>query len=217
MKRWKKIFVWVLASTMLVAILFFSMVYWSMRPTTGEPIDKYLSPKTALLIIDIQEDFTGSHAKKPYRDGDRIVSTSNTLLAQAKEKGIIIIYIENVIDNLVISALMGGINAPGSPGSQIDSRIIKIPGSKTFSKNRSDAFSTPDFDAYLREKHVDHLLVTGLDAAYCVNATIQGALNRGYKVTVYSEGIATESGKSIDKLTQGWRQAGVQVKGGAEL
>ena len=64
---------------------------------------------------------------------------------------------------------------------------------------------------------MDHLLVTGLDAAYCVNATIQGALNRGYKVTVYSEGVATESSKSIEKLTKLWRQAGVLVKGGTEL
>lgn len=217
MNRWKKIIIWVFASTILVTILFFFIVYWSMRPTTGEPIAKYTSPKTALLIIDIQEDFTGSNAKKPYRDGDRIVSTSNTLLAQAKEKGIIAIYIENVIDNPVMSVLVGGINAPDRPGTQLDNRIIRIPGSKTFSKNRSDAFSTPDLDAYLREKHVDHLLVTGLDAAYCVNATIQGALNRGYKVTVYSKGIATESSKSIEKLTQVWRQAGVQVKGGTEL
>ncbi len=61
------------------------------------------------------------------------------------------------------------------------------------------------------------MLVTGLDAAYCVNNTTHGALNRGYSVTIYAEGIATESGQNLETLAQQWRQLGVQVKGGTDL
>lgn len=106
---------------------------------------------------------------------------------------------------------------PGSPGTEMDHRLIKIPGATTITKNRSDAFSTPELDAYLREYHVDQLLLTGLDGAYCVDATARGALNRGYQVTLLQDGIATESRNSIENLAKGWREAGAQVKTGTEM
>jgi len=127
------------------------------------------------------------------------------------------VYIKNVIDNPIISAFTGGLNAPGALGTEMDRRLIKVPGAMTFTKNRSDAFSTLDLDAYLRENKVDQLLLTGLDGAYCVDATAHGALNRGYQVTLFQDGVATESSKSIEKLAQGWREAGAQVKTGTEM
>ena len=217
MKRWKTILLRIFGLVLLVVMALFAMAYWSMRPTTGPQIGSYSSPRVSLLIVDIQEDYTGPQAKKRFRDGNRIVTASNALLGQAQAKGIIVVYIKNVIDNPVMSVLTGGINAPGFPGTELDRRLMKIPGSKTFSKNRSDAFSNSELDAYLRENQVDKLLLTGLDAAYCVNATVRGALNRGYNVTIYSEGIATESGQSLEKLAQNWREAGAQVRTGTEM
>ena len=217
MKRLKKILCWTAGSALLVVFVLFALVFWGMRPTTGPRIGKYPAPRVALLIIDIQEDYTGPHARKRYRDGDRIVGVSNALLAQAQVKGAVVIYIENVIDNPVMSALTGGLNAPGTPGTEMDRRLIKVPGAVTFTKTRSDAFSILELDAYLRENHVDQLLITGLDGAYCVDATAHGALNRGYTVTVYQDGVATESRKSIEQLAQSWREAGAQVKTGMEM
>jgi len=217
MKRLKKIVCWTAGSIILLAFVLFALIFWSMRPTMGPRIGNYPAPRAALLIIDIQEDYTGPQARKPFRGGDRIVGVSNALLAQAQAKGVVVVYIKNVIDNPIMSAIMGGLNAPGSPGTEMDRRLIKAPGARTFTKNRSDAFSTPELDAYLRENHVDQILITGLDGAYCVNATARGALNRGYKVTLFQDGIATESSKSIEKLAQGWREAGAQVTAGAEM
>jgi nicotinamidase-related amidase len=217
MAKWKKIVLWTAGPLLLLAIAVFAMLSWSIRPTTGPRIGAYQEPRTALLIIDIQEDYTGPQAKKPYHDGDRIVRTANALLAQAEQKGIPVVYIQNVFDNPVVSFFTGGINAPGAPGTSMDRRLLQVPGAPTFTKGRSDAFSNPAFEAWLRAHRVDRLLIAGLDGAYCVNATGRGALNRGYKVTFYPDGIATETGKSIDTLAQGWRDAGAQVKTGTEL
>ncbi len=79
---------------------------------------------------------------------------------------------------------------------------------------RPDAFYTPALDACLRENPVDRVLITGLAGAYCVNATARGALNRGYKVTLFQDGIASESGKSMEKLAQGRREAVRPGQGG---
>ncbi|MBI3131481.1 MAG: cysteine hydrolase [Acidobacteria bacterium] len=217
MGRWKEILLWTVGSVLLLVIAVFAMVFQSMRPTKGPRIATYPTPRTAVLVIDIQEDYTGPQAKKRYRDGDRIIAASNTLLAQAKAKGALVIFIENVIDNSIVSAFTGGINAPGSPGTEMDRRLIKVPGARTFTKGRSDAFSNPELDRYLRENQVERLLITGLDGAYCVDSTTRGALNRGYHVTLFPEGIATESGQTLEKLAQGWQKAGAKVKGVTEI
>lgn len=217
MKRLKKFLCWFAGSVLLLVLVLFALVYSSTRPSTGTQIDKYPAPRTALLIVDIQEDYTGPQAKKRYRDADRIVTVSNALLAQAQAKGAVVVYIKNVIDNPIMSVLTGGINAPGSAGTELDRRVIKVPMAMTFLKRRSDAFSSPELDAYLRENQVDQLLITGLDGAYCVNATAKGALNRGYKVTLFQDGIATESSKSIEELARIWREAGAQVKTGMQM
>jgi biuret amidohydrolase len=217
MKRLKKFLYWSAGLALLLVLVLFALVFWSMRPTMGTQIERYPASRAALLIIDIQEDYTGPQARKRYRDGDRIVRVSNALLAQAQAKGAVVVYIKNVIDNPIMSVLTGGINAPGSSGTEMDRRLIKVPLAMTFSKSRSDAFSTPELDAYLREKQVDQLLITGLDGAYCVNATARGALNRGYNVTLFQDGVATESSKSIEELARSWREDGAQVKTGAEM
>jgi nicotinamidase-related amidase len=163
------------------------------------------------LVIDIQEDYTGPQAKQLYQDADRIVSATNALLTEAQSKGTIVIYIENVIANPILKAVLGGLNAPGAPGTEIDRRLTRVPGAHTFTKLDSDAFSNPEFDAFLRENHVDQVLITGLDAAMCVNATARGALNRGYKVMMFPQGIATQGRKPMEAIIQGWREAGATV------
>ena len=73
MKRWKKILIWLTGTAILLVVAVFALFYLQMRPTTGPQIDVYSTPRTALIIIDIQEDYTGPQAKSRYRDGDRIV------------------------------------------------------------------------------------------------------------------------------------------------
>ena len=214
---WKKMLFWGAGLCFLVILAVFGVIYQSMQPTVGPKIATYQKPRAALLVIDIQEDYTGPQAVKRYRDGDRIVAAANALLAQAEEKGVLVVYIQNVVDNPLVSLLVGGINAPGSPGTEMDRRFVKKPTARTFTKNRADTFSNPALDSYLRENQVDQLFLVGLDAAYCVNATTMGALNRGYKVTIFSDGLATESSKTIEALSAQWRQAGAQVKTGTKM
>jgi nicotinamidase-related amidase len=217
MKRWKKILIWLICTPIVLLSVVFALLYANTRPTTGAQIGAYAAPQTALIVIDIQEDYTGPLAKKRYRDGDRIIAASNALLEQARQKGMPVVYVENVIDNPLIRFLAGGVNAPGAPGTATDQRILKVAGARTFTKNRADAFINPELDAFLRQARVNKVLITGLDAAYCVNATTRGALNRGYRVTLFPEGIASESGRRIDKLINEWREAGVEVKAGVGM
>ncbi len=203
-----------LAAVAVVAGLFLlvaGVMWWAMSPTRGQRIDRYAAPRQALLVVDIQEDYTGPHARKPFRDGDRIVAAANRLIENADALGLETVYIRNEFANPVLRAMAGGMNAPGASGTAIDARIRQVPGAPTLAKHRSDAFSNPDLDAYLRRRQVDRLWIVGLDAAYCVKSTMQGALNRGYQVTVVTDGIATESSQSLEALGQGYSAAGATL------
>jgi len=180
--------------------------------TTGPRIKVEEAPRTAILVIDLQEDYTGPQAKQPYRDAERILAATNELLAKARAEGSLVVFIENVETGFFVHLLTGGINAPGAPGTEMDRRLLRVPGTATFTKQAPDAFSSPAFDAYLRERHVGHVVITGLDAAVCVNATAHGALNRGYKVTLAMAAIATNTGNRMGQWAQRWREAGAEVR-----
>lgn len=180
--------------------------------TKGPKIAAYPSPRTAVLIIDLQEDYTGPTAKQFYKNSDKMIAAANGLISDAQTNGTLVVFIENVLTNPVLKVITGGLNAPGAPGTEMDRRLSRIPGTRTFTKLDSDAFSNTEFDAYLKENQVNHIIITGLDAAICVDATARGALNRGYKVTMNTQGISKRNGSSLEKLEQGWREAGAEVR-----
>lgn len=212
----KVILLWSGAAILLIAALLGGALALFLRPSRGERIPSS-SAGTALIVIDIQEDYTGPQARKRYRDGERIVAASNALIAEARRRGIPVAFVRNEIANPLLALLFGHLNAPGTPGAEMDRRLERDPGTPTFVKHRPDSFTNPALDAWLREHQVEHLIITGLDAAYCVNATMHGALNRGYRVSLYRDAIATESGRSLDELAGAWRKAGASVETGTRL
>ena len=207
----KRMLLGVVAVLGALVVSFAGVLWWAMSPTQGARIGPYAAPRTALLVVDIQEDFTGPHARKPFRDGDRLVDAANRLIGGADALGMETIYIRNEIANPLLRAMAGGMNAPGASGTEIDERVKQVAGAPTFTKGRSDAFSNPELTAYLRARQVDRLWIVGLDAAHCVKATMQGALNRGYKVTIVTDAIATESGQSLETLERGYSAAGATL------
>jgi nicotinamidase-related amidase len=85
--------------------------------------------ETALLVVDIQEDYTGITAKSPfpYKDSERLIETVNKVLEESAEKNLIIVYIRQEFDGCwgkMISKLIGhGTAIKGNPGTEFDKRI----------------------------------------------------------------------------------------------
>lgn len=202
---------------LVIAVLALVGLVWQMsRPTAGPAIAAYALPQRALLVIDVQEDYTGPNARKPFRDGPTLVATSNRLLERSEALGLKVVFIRNEFSNPLAAALAGGLNAAGAPGTRMDARLFRAPGAVEFPKDRSDAFSNADLDAYLRKNEVKDVVVVGLDGAYCVNATVGGARNRGYGVTVISDGVATESSTALTELFEKYKAVGATVVSSAE-
>lgn len=158
-----------------------------------------------LLVIDIQEDYTGDTATRPfpYKDSDQFIAGVNKIIEAASMKNIIVVYIKQEFDNFMgkmFSQLFcGGTAIKGSPGAQIDKRI-NIKSDFCFSKPGADAFSSVKFREFLNEYKVSELYLVGLDAQFCIYSTAKGAKKHGYDVTIIKDGIILMDEKKWDEL-----------------
>lgn len=174
--------------------------------TKGREISLYPDPQKALVVLDIQEAYSGANARPvtiPPATG--MIATVNRLIDKAAPSGMEVAYIRQVFSNNLIVRLHGG----SKRGKVIIDRRIKVINNNDFEKNRTDAFSNRQFEQFLIDKHVNELYLVGVDAAYCVYYTALGALNRGYKVTIIKDAVISR--KNMADVLECYRRKGIAV------
>lgn len=216
MKTFKKVFIGTGIFCAFIVITVIALAIISGIPTTGKKIEKYPEPRKALMVIDIQEDFTGTTAgpSSPYKNDMNAISSVNDLIRKASEKNIQVVYVRQEFEGLfirtIIKLFMNGVALKGSPGSAIDKRIEVVSGN-IFSKSKGDAFSNPELDAFMIKNRINELYITGLDAEYCVYTTAKGALNRGYKVNIITDAIFLGAKNNWDSVINKYRKDGINL------
>lgn len=214
MKKIKIIGIAIAAIVILFVALFAGFILYMGTPTKGEKIKAYDRPGRALLVIDIQEDFTGTTAQREMyskADIEPVIATVNGVIGKALEKKWLIIYIRQEFEGMpgiVTKVFMGGVAAKGTPGSQVDKRI-SIRSDHNLSKAKGDSFSNPELDVLLVKNRVNELYLTGLDAEYCVHNTAKGALNRGYRVNIITDAILLGAKKKWNDLLKEYKEEGI--------
>jgi len=187
-------------------------VWRAVSPTSGPHIEAGRRGK-ALILVDLQEDYTGLHAKQPYNEASQLISAANQLMEAARAGGWPAYLVRIVVPNDWFHKLMtGGTAIAGTKGAEFDSRLLRAPDTVEIVKTKSDSFSNPLLDAQLAAHDVGEIYIAGLDARFCVMKTIGGALNRGYKVSVVREAIATRHGTPLDELIRGYEAGGAVMK-----
>ncbi|MDD2897243.1 MAG: cysteine hydrolase [Desulfuromonadaceae bacterium] len=181
-------------SGLIVTIVFLAaaMMFRSMfMATNGKKIERYQNPRAALVVLDIQEGYSGTDGRQPVTapPANGLIANVNRLIDFAPLAGMEVAYIRQVFSNNFFVRLHGGRRA----GKVIVDRRVKLINNNDFEKNRTDAFSNRDFEQLLIHNQVNELYLTGVDAAYCVYFTALGALNRGYKVTVVTDAVASRN------------------------
>jgi nicotinamidase/pyrazinamidase len=210
MSLMKKTMITAAAMILVVAtILFFGMrkIY---TPTKGDMIAEYANPAKALLVIDVQEDYTGINGRQGplLNNVEAQIRAINTLIDSASRTGMHVVYIRQIFDNNFFTRKFIGRTLEGVPGTELDGRI-RVINSNDFTKKISDAFSNPALDTFLVSNQVYELYLVGLDAAYCVYYTALGGLNRGYKVTVIEDAVMTR--KDMNDVLKQYEKDGIGV------
>lgn len=201
---------------LIVAGALFAGIGYMASPTRGGKIPAYPNPQKALLVIDLQKDYTGTGARPPfpYKDSEKLIATVNQAIAKASAEGIPVVYIRQEFEGpwgRIWSRTFGsGTALKGSPGAELDRRLVRASGAE-FTKPKGDAFSNPGLEAFLAGHRVRDLYLTGLDAEFCVHLTAQGALNRGYTVTVLTDAIALRAEQKRAALLAKYHREGIRL------
>jgi nicotinamidase/pyrazinamidase len=164
-------------------------------------------PQTALLIVDLQNDFADPKGSLYVRGGDDVVPVADAEQARARSAGASVIYTQDWHPpHTPHFAADGGIwpvhcvretwGAAFHPNLTVDGVVIKKgadgrDGYSAFSVRDPETGETEstELEVALRGRGVRRLTVTGLATDYCVVETVCDARMLGFDVDVLRAGI----------------------------
>lgn len=135
----------------------------------------------ALVIIDVQK---GMFAHATPHLGDQVVETLADILAQAREQGVPVFFVQH--DGGAQSPL-----APGTDGFEMHDALTPQAGEEVVAKRYCNAFQDTDLLQRLTTRGIDHIVVGGMQSEFCVDTAVRGAFERGLKVTLIADGHTT--------------------------
>ncbi|MAF12198.1 hypothetical protein CMK11_17265 [Candidatus Poribacteria bacterium] len=161
----------------------------------------HLTPQNAaLLAVDMQRGFLDVDAAMEVPTGRDAIVPISALAAEFRRVSAPVVYTRVVwspnVPNLVgelhprhkppISCCM-----EGDPSVEIVDALSPQAGDLVVDKHGYDAFHETRLDYALRSLGRTHLLVTGVMTDVCVLASVASAMHREYRVSVVSDGVAT--------------------------
>lgn len=203
---------------------------------------------TALVVIDVQNDFChpdGAFGRVGHDNTSMpaMASALLKLLAAARAKGLLIVFVRATYDREVTSVplarhrrklgLLNSLCLEGSWGADWFGAVVPqaAPNEVIVTKHRFDAFKGTELDLYLRSNDIRTVIVTGVVTSGCVESTVRDAFFLDYQVVVPQDGV-TESirehhetalrvmGRSfatitdVDEIIETWRRSNTPVEPG---
>lgn len=142
--------------------------------------------KTALLIIDIQNDYFADGACELV-GSEQASEKAKLILEYFREQKNPIIHIQH------ISANAGAIFfLPNTFGVEIHSSVSPLDGETLINKNYPNSFRETDLSKVLKEIGVSELVIVGMMTHMCIDATTRAAKDFGFNCTVIGDACATK-------------------------
>ena len=132
--------------------------------------------KMAVLIMDYQNRQLSNFSDESQND---ILGKANEVLAEARQRGIPVIYVEVV-------------RGERTPDREIHRAITPKSGEIVLTKSRTGPFSTTNLDQVLKEQGVETLVLMGISTSGCVLTTVRWAADIDYKLLVLSDCCADQ-------------------------
>jgi len=170
---------------------------------------EYVDPKaSAVIVIDIQNDFVHSDGKSAKLGGDvaaaqQAVTQINRLIRAAREANVPVVYVKiqhsltTDRPNYRARYRQRNMNpadllcAAGSWGAELYSELVPpLPDDSVITKYSYDAFQDTPLDAILHSRSVTNVIVTGVVTNLCVQTTVEHAFGLGYYATIVTDGTA---------------------------
>lgn len=143
-----------------------------------------MDSKTALIVIDLQNDYLWDKRKKMFGyDTESLISSVNRAVHTVSEKGGDVIYIAQMFPDIITNRWFIGFSIKGTEGAELFGKLDIVSG-LYFEKNLPDSYTAKAFRRHMEEKKYTEVLLCGLDECGCVGATARGAVKTGVKVSI---------------------------------
>jgi nicotinamidase/pyrazinamidase len=163
--------------------------------------------RTALVVVDVQNDFADPEGSLHVPGGEDIVPTVNGEIAAAREAGAYVVGTQDWHPPDTPHFIKDGGTWPvhcvrDTWGAELhpdldppQERVRKGVGGEdgysgfTVADPRTGEKTPTALDGLLRERHIDKVVVVGLATDYCVKATALDAAELGYETTVLRDAV----------------------------
>ena len=187
--------------------------------------------ETALVIVDVQNDFADPKGSLSVNDGAQIVPIINGEVGAASEAGAFIVQTQDWHpEHTPHFAQDGGVwpvhCVANTWGAELHPELVASGPSVRKGSNGEDGYSgftmrdptsgetiPTELEGLLRKREIRKVVVCGLATDYCVKATALDAVRLGFDTTVLTDAIRAvdlsegDGARAIDKM----RRAGVEI------
>ena len=168
--------------------------------------NRLLTAKTALLVIDMQNDFISSEGylgKKGQNLGvvQKTVPAVKSMIGYFRRKGMKVIYTqtvhhkytntENWISRTSQKSLDPSICRNNSWGAEIIAELKPLEDEPVVIKHRYDAFLDTDMQLVLRAAGIENLVIVGTQTNLCIDTTARRAYMMDYVTIVVEDCVST--------------------------
>jgi nicotinamidase-related amidase len=153
----------------------------------NEMTSNQTTPKRALLIIDVQNEYFTGNLRIEYPDVDQSLANICDAMDAARASGIPVVIVQHVGPETSPIAGRGSIGAELHPSIGERHRDVLI------EKNKTSALNGTTLGAWLRERAIDTLTVVGYMTNNCVTATTLQAAQEGWSVELLHDACGSVS------------------------
>ncbi|MDO8690173.1 MAG: isochorismatase family cysteine hydrolase [Dehalococcoidia bacterium] len=165
--------------------------------------------KTALLIIDMTNDFLTPGYPMESPEGRALIPRLNQLAGACRSLGIPVIFTSHAHDpsgedmgrmgDVFRNVREGRMLIAGTSGVELHPDLDRRPSDVLLFKTRYSAFQNTNLDALLRSRGIDTVIIGGVATNVCCESTAREAFFRDFKMVFLSDGTAT-----FDLPDRGW-------------
>lgn len=146
-------------------------------------------PETALLIIDLQNDYFPGGAME-LEGADAAAEKASRALKSHREKKLPIIHVRHLSTRPGSTFFL-----PGTKGAEIHASVSPEAGETVVEKNFPNSFRATGLKEILEKQQIKNLIVAGMMTHMCVDASVRHAADLGYRITLLGDACATRAQK----------------------
>jgi nicotinamidase-related amidase len=156
-----------------------------MAQEASAPLTVTRSPKSALLVIDVQESFRADSESWAGRSNPDFENNVTRLIANFRQSGYPIIFV------LHQNWVAGSPFHPDSPQCRFMDWIRPEPAEIVLRKTTRSVFASTELGRRLTQLGVTRLVITGIQTEQCCETTARDAGDRGYQVDFVTDATLT--------------------------